>query len=511
MDFLLFILISILSISLLLSLFTFNSQMSANDIINNMGIGWNLGNAFDTFNESKKLENPDDQILSSNNIPPTKDMIKLIKKAGFKTIRFPVTWMNYMDDNGNVNSKWMSRVKEVVNWIIDSNMYCILNVHHDGGSGNWLSEGLTAKDKYIYLWNQIATEFKIYDEHLIFESMNQFDFEDNYENNTIFILSQAFVDTIRNSEGYNKVRLLLISDAQADLELICSPDYKMPIDPINKIAISIHYYAPTQFTLERDDNPWTWVDDVGIIHEVKPMTTWGIESDYNDMISNFETIKKFFIDKGIPVVLSEVSVLTEQKKEIESIREYLFALFSLSSDYGIVSCLWDTSNNMTAEFNFYDRKSNKWYDEIIKNNFKKISRGKQIRPKDYYIISNLKTVKNADPDGHFNINFGKKKIVKIIFNAFINTKDLYSAGFGIVSSDKNGNWVGESISASSGKRQYDGSSTFSIDASKKDFNTYLQLQKWWGHDNIDVNYLSLELDENDVSLDYVSYKKDLLI
>ena len=132
MDFLSFILISILSISLLLSLFTFNSQMSANDIINNMGIGWNLGNAFDTFNESKKLENPDDQILSSNNIPPTKDMIKLIKKAGFKTIRFPVTWMNYMDDNGNVNSKWMSRVKEVVNWIIDSNMYCILNVHHDG-------------------------------------------------------------------------------------------------------------------------------------------------------------------------------------------------------------------------------------------------------------------------------------------------------------------------------------------------------------------------------------------
>ena len=151
------------------------------------------------------------------------------------------------------------------------------------------------------------------------------------------------------------------------------------------------------------------------------------------------------------------------------------------------------------------------YNQIIKNNFKKISRGKQIRPKDYYIISNLKTVKNADPDGHFNINFGKKKIVKIIFNAFINTKDLYSAGFGIVSSDKNRNWVGESISASSGKRQYDGSYTFSIDASKKDFNTYLQLQKWWGHDNIDVNYLSLELDENDVSLDYVSYKKDLLI
>ena len=113
----------------------------------------------------------------------------------------------------------------------------------------------------------------------------------------------------------NKIRLLLISDVQADLELTCSPDYKMPIDPINKLAISVHYYPPTQFTTERDDNPWTWVDESGIIHEINPMTTWGIENDYNDMISNFETIKKIFIDKGIPVILSEVSVLTEQKKK----------------------------------------------------------------------------------------------------------------------------------------------------------------------------------------------------
>ena len=104
----------------------------------------------------------------------------------------------------------------------------------------------------------------------------------------------------------------------------------------------------------------------------------------------------------------------------------------------------------------------------------------------------------------------KKKILKVIFNAHIKTKELYSAGFGIVSSDKNGNWVGESISASSGKKQYDGSHTFTIDATQKDFNTYIQLQKWWGHDLINVNYLSVELEEDDITLDYISYKKALL-
>jgi endoglucanase len=74
-------------------------------------------------------------------------MIKSIKKAGFKTIRLPVTWMYYFDNFSNVSSKWMSIIKEVVDWIINSNMYCILNVHHDGDAGNWLSKGINVKGK----------------------------------------------------------------------------------------------------------------------------------------------------------------------------------------------------------------------------------------------------------------------------------------------------------------------------------------------------------------------------
>jgi len=59
-----------------------------------------------------------------------------LKRYGFKTIRFPVTWMHFMDESGKVDSKWMSRVKQIVDWIINYNMHCILNVHHDGVSNN---------------------------------------------------------------------------------------------------------------------------------------------------------------------------------------------------------------------------------------------------------------------------------------------------------------------------------------------------------------------------------------
>ncbi len=82
------------------------------------------------------------------------------------------------------------------------------------------------------------------------------------------------------------------------------------------------------------------------------MEKWGIENDYSDMYSDFGAFQRIFIDKGIPLIIVETGVITRENKESESIREYLFFLFSLSFSYnGMISCLWDTS---TADFNYYD-------------------------------------------------------------------------------------------------------------------------------------------------------------
>ena len=56
------------------------------------------------------------------------------------------------------------------------------------------------------------------------------------------------------------------------------------------------------------------------------------------------------------------------------------------------------------------------------------------------------------------------------------------------------------------KKQYDGSYTFTIDATNKDYNNYVQVQKWWGIENITFNYFSLEFKDNFNSFDYKSYK-----
>ena len=503
-------LILVIGISILIIILSFRSKKSAKDIINDMGIGWNLGNTFDCFDKSKIFSSPDEQITYWGNVIPTKEMILKIKKYGIKTIRLPVTWMNFIDEEGNVNSDWMSRVKEVVKWIIKDKMYCILNVHHDGGDGNWLSEGLKAKNKYINLWSQIANEFKNFNEYLIFESMNVVYFRisnNQYDYLTLLNLNQLFIDTVRNSGGKNGDRLLLIAGMGGNPELTCIPEYAIPIDPINKFAVSFNYYIPEEFTLERDGSPWAFEYNGEILY-ISPMTQWGEKEHYEILFNNFENIKKYFLEKQIPVVLNEVGVLTEDKKEPKSIREYLYTIFSMTSDYNnIISCLWDASKKGAGDMNYYDKENDKWYDEKIGDFLKKISKGKYVKPTNYYIYTNQETVYNTVSSGTIMIiNIENKKAIKAIVNILVEGIDYHSVGFGITSEDINKDWIGQGISGGEGRKQDDGTYTFFIDIKDRDYNNYIQIEKWWGGDHITLKYFTLIYDKEYVIFNYIEYK-----
>ena len=64
----------------------------------------------------------------------------------------------------------------------------------------------------------------MYEKNLIFESMNDVEFKSGNELDyeTLNILNQAFVDTVRATGGVNAERLLIISGMNANLEKTCS-------------------------------------------------------------------------------------------------------------------------------------------------------------------------------------------------------------------------------------------------------------------------------------------------
>ena len=513
MSFFLFLL-SILAFILILNYLRLVSTKNSLEIIKDMGIGYNLGNTFDCFDFMTKINTPEDQITLKGNILPTKNMIKRIKRYGFKTIRFPVTWIYFLDDYGNVNSDWMNLVKEVVDLIVNSNIYCILNIYNDGSYGNWLSIGIDAKDKYINLWKQIANEFKDYNEYLIFESMNEVYFFNYYTSSfdydILFTLNQAFIDTIRNTGGNNIQRFLIVAGANSNLDLTCSSDYKIPVDPSNKLAVSIHYYNPTRFTKEFYFEPYKSIDYDGAEIYLEPTLSWGNSEEYFQLITDFETMKNTFVNKGIPVIINEVGVYTEQKKKIESIREYLYLMFSIASDFnGIMPCLWDTSNKKFGDMNYYDRENDKWYDDKLKENFIQISRGKYVKPMDFYIQTHFETVTKTFLQRGIEIKIGARKALKIIINARITGTLFIDANFKIFSYDSLGNVFYIAFGKKNGKKQYDGTHVFTIDVSNINCYNYIQVSEDVVLNHITLNNLTVEFEESFQSIDYKSYKANI--
>ena len=506
-----YILIIIILLSLIFSYLSMISTKNSFDIVRDMGIGYNLGNTFDSYSFIGEINIPKEQITLNGNTLPTKNMIKKLKKYGFKTIRFPVTWLYFIDDYGNVNSDWMLLVKEVVDLIINAKLYCILNIYNDGYYGNWLTRGIEVRDKYINLWAQIANEFKNYNKYLIFESMDGVYFYNrqtyNFDYDALFNFNQAFVDTIRSSGWNNIERLLIVAGAYDELDMTCSSEYKIPVDPYNKLAISLHYFVPSPFTREYYFEPFNWTDGNGIVYSYEPALSWGNQDEYFQIITDFELMKNNFISKGIPIIINEVGVLTEERKKIESIREYLYTIFSISSDYdGIMSCLWDTSNKTFGDMNFYDRENDIWYDEKLKENFKEISRGEYVKPKDFFIKTHFETVTIPYLEGTFQIKVGTRKSLKIILNLRLNGALLIDLDFSIYSYDAFGRSFEIKFEKSNGKKQYDGTYIFTIDISKIKCYDYIIVTKANGAQYVTLNNLTVEFEENFQSIDYKSYK-----
>ena len=161
----------------------------------------------------------------------------------------------------------MARIQEVAGWAADEGMYFIINIHHDNDLKYIFPDSAhySQSEQYISaVWTQIAEAFRNFDDHCIFESMNeprligssfewwfnQNSFECRDAADCINRLNQKFVDIIRASGGNNKTRYLSVPGYCASPESVNSIHFKVPQDTVeNRIIIEIHAYRPYNFSL----------------------------------------------------------------------------------------------------------------------------------------------------------------------------------------------------------------------------------------------------------------------
>lgn len=336
-----------------------------------MKIGWNLGNTFDAVDDSGSLT--DDMSLESAwvGVKTSKVMIDSMKAAGFNTLRLPVSWHNHVDEDFNINEPFLDRVQEVVDYAIDNDMYCILNIHHDNEKGYFYpdTENLENSEKYVAaIWKQLAERFADYDEKLIFEGLNEprlkgtgLEWSVNANNATsldsveaINKLCQVFVDTVRAAGGNNAERYLMIPGYAASADGVLIDSFKLPDDSAdNKLIVSVHAYTPYDFALQDLTGTCEWsIDNAG---STSPITGF------------MDRLYDKFTSKGIPVVIGEFGA-RNKKENLQARVDFAAYYVANARARGMTCCWWDNNVFYGAGecFGLFDRKTISWkYPDIV--------------------------------------------------------------------------------------------------------------------------------------------------
>ena len=340
-----------------------SSYSETQSFLEAMGAGWNLGNTLDATGSSTVNSE-----TSWGNPKTTQAMIDAVKAAGFNTVRIPVSWGKHTSgDDYTIDSAWLARVKEVVDYAYDEGMYVVINVHHDNSS-YYYPDSENEEESLVFLtsvWTQISEEFVDYDEHLIFETLNEprligsdYEWWFNVSSppdevvdavSVINTFNQEIVNTIRDSGGENETRYIMCPGYDASIDGATVSGFTLPTDPItqsnNRILLSVHAYTPYNLCLgsETDITSSSYIS----------LTSSG----KSEITSLFSKLYSNFTSQGIGVVIGETGI---SDKDNNSARiEWANYFYSLAKEYSIPALLWDNNVKVTTSYNENHRHLNR--------------------------------------------------------------------------------------------------------------------------------------------------------
>jgi len=329
-------------------------DISALDLTKDMRVGWNLGNTLDAYSSTATGL---DSETCWGNPKTTKAMIDKIKEMGFNTVRIPVTWAGHVGSapNYTIDSAWLDRVEEVVNYVLDNDMYAIINLHHEESS--WLIPTYANQQKVsaqlTKLWEQIANRFKNYSDYLIFETMNEPRVVGSpnewtggtYENRAVInSLNAAAVNTIRSTGGNNAKRFIMIPTHAASSITEAMNDLVIPNND-SRVIVSLHMYSPYYFAMVANAT-----------------ATWGSNSDKASLSSELDAIYNKFIKNGRAVVIGEFGTI--DKNNLSSRVTHAEYYASEARKRGIPVIWWDNGYYGPGNgdsYAIFNRRALTWY------------------------------------------------------------------------------------------------------------------------------------------------------
>lgn len=286
-----------------------------------------------------------------------KELIQTLKNKGFNAIRISFDVSNHLNNEGIIDSLWLNRLKEIVDYCMETGVYCLIDIVE--------TYGLYADDinddvvnKFTFLWIQVATLFKDYDDKLLFSPFNEVRNSNGDWNapNEIALenmnyLYQVFVDAIRATGGNNQWRNLILTTYAAGVDKDILDNLKIPDDSTyNHLLVECHIYDPVNFTFNEIN-----LGSTDFVYE------WGSRKDKNSLNDKFNLISKFMKKTKLPVIIGEFGVA--DRNSISEMKEYYEFYRKQTKKLKIGILVFDDSH----DFVVINRKTKKFINEDITN------------------------------------------------------------------------------------------------------------------------------------------------
>jgi len=163
---------------------------------------------------------------------------KMIKEAGFSTVRVNLNPFTQMDSQNKINPQWLNTLDWVVNKSLEANLMVILDLHE---FTTMADNPEAKKEMFLSFWKQVAPRYKDKSDNVLFELLN----EPN-QKLTVEMWNTFLADAIKIIRESNPDRTLIIGPGNWNgIESLNT--LKLPENDRN-IIVTVHFYHPMRFT-----------------------------------------------------------------------------------------------------------------------------------------------------------------------------------------------------------------------------------------------------------------------
>lgn len=291
----------------------------------------NLGNC---------LEAPKNQAWD---VPMDIRYFSIMKQAGFKCVRLPVRFSDYVDRTSNytIDEAFMQKIDSYLNEAIAQDLTVILDLHHfteimENPSAN--------EDCLLQIWNQLSIRYKDYPDNLIFEVLNEP--TGNLDSNT---WNNFLADTVAAIRKNDKKHYLIVGGASFNsidsLDSLILPDD-------DKLIVTVHYYEPNEVTFQNN----MYIPEYAYLSNV----TWeGTAKEKQYMHDRLNKAKSWADDHNVPLFIGEFGVNKNAPRQtrLNWTKAFVKEAASQNIDWGY----WE----FASLFGVYDLSTNQWDNDLL--------------------------------------------------------------------------------------------------------------------------------------------------